>query len=331
MENKQETLDMSGADTIWFRRCRSAEADASVLHPDDIKFVARSLAIYHRAFWNSISRAGTGCAFWVNDPVNATLAESKILQLMEAQRVGFRVPATLISNNRDRILDFICNSDRQIVRKSFTPFVWLGDAKTNGTAFITKEGLPSEKVVGAYPEIFQEAVSKRLEIRALFAGNQYMALGFAPTSVIREPGPDWRPLHKFGANASRRVELDDETYTCCINLLKRLGLRSGSFDLVVEDDGATTFLEVNQAGQFLWMEAAGIPVLDFFCQFLIGGREDWAYAESPGRLSLNSIRVSKEFFRVIDECEAHVKWPNDEFALTERSQEGEAHGKGAVV
>jgi hypothetical protein len=41
---------------------------------------------------------------------------------------------------------------------------------------------------------------------------------------------------------------------------------------VVTPDGDTLFLEVNQMGQFLFVERmAGIPLLDAFCDFLIQG------------------------------------------------------------
>lgn len=317
-------IDLLGADTIWFRRCRSPKPNTDILHPDDVKFVQRSLSLYHRQFWYSVaSLAPRENIFWVNDPVSATLAESKLLQLETARKVGFKVPDTLVSNDRDCICKFIRRARGPVVKKSFTPFVWMDDLRANGTTFVTEEDLPSAAVISTYPEIFQVAVPRSIEVRAFFAGNQYIALAFAPTAIVREMGPDWRNLHKFGSNASIPYQLDPVTHQHCIAMLSELKLVTGSFDLLVDDLGTVTFLEVNQSGQFLWMEAAGVPALDFFCQFLVGRSTEWEYQTSSEGLELSSVVSGPAYEKIDKGASAHIARPDDEYLLAKWLTEGE--------
>ena len=50
------------------------------------------------------------------------------------------------------------------------------------------------------------------------------------------------------------VKLDNTTSERCIRLVKSLDLRYGAIDLVIERNGAITFLEVNPTGEWYWIE-----------------------------------------------------------------------------
>jgi hypothetical protein len=63
----------------------------------------------------------------------------------------------------------------------------------------------------------------------------------------------------------------------CVALLARLGFVFGCFDFVVTPEGRAVFLEVNQMGQFLFVEEnTGLPLLDAFAEMLVQGRPDFA-------------------------------------------------------
>jgi hypothetical protein len=68
-------------------------------------------------------------------------------------------------------------------------------------------------------------------------------------------------------------------------LMHKLGLAYGCIDLVVDPDGGIYFLEVNQAGQFLFVEEAlpSMPLLAAMTAMLGTGRRDYALSgsESP--------------------------------------------------
>jgi hypothetical protein len=66
----------------------------------------------------------------------------------------------------------------------------------------------------------------------------------------------------------------------CAALLDELGLVFGCFDFIVNPEGDYIFLEVNEMGQFLFVErSCGIPLVDAFASFLLQGRVDFEWSE----------------------------------------------------
>ena len=65
-----------------------------------------------------------------------------------------------------------------------------------------------------------------------------------------------------------------------------LGLAFGCLDFIVTPDGKYVFLEVNQMGQFLWVEVANpdLLVLDAFCHLLVSGTADFPWAPQADAL-----------------------------------------------
>jgi glutathione synthase/RimK-type ligase-like ATP-grasp enzyme len=49
-------------------------------------------------------------------------------------------------------------------------------------------------------------------------------------------------------------ELPETLQTQCLDLMKRLGLNYGALDFILSENGDYIFLEINCAGQYLWIE-----------------------------------------------------------------------------
>jgi hypothetical protein len=68
----------------------------------------------------------------------------------------------------------------------------------------------------------------------------------------------------------------------CFALMERLGIVFGCFDFIVTPEGEHVFLEVNEMGQFLFVEEyTGLPLLDAFCDFLIAADPGFTYRPEP--------------------------------------------------
>ncbi|MFM9438385.1 hypothetical protein ACFDR9_005491 [Janthinobacterium sp. CG_23.3] len=61
--------------------------------------------------------------------------------------------------------------------------------------------------------------------------------------------------------------------------IRASGLRYGSIDMIVDTEENYIFLEVNETGQFLWIEdiLPELPLLDCFADFLISRDPEFAY------------------------------------------------------
>jgi integrase len=133
-------------------------------------------------------------AFWVNHPDRNRLAGSKLHQLRHAREIGFRVPATLVSNNADELREFAA-------RHAVTGIVCkpLGEGRldlSEGERLfftsrfdLTKEDDLSD--LGPEPYLFQEFVAKRYDLRVTVIGDAVFAVRIeSQQSAVSEV--DWR-------------------------------------------------------------------------------------------------------------------------------------------
>lgn len=75
------------------------------------------------------------------------------------------------------------------------------------------------------------------------------------------------------------IELPPQVRSRCRRLMQRMDLVFGCFDFIVTPEGEWVFLEVNEAGQFLFLESwcPELPMLDMFCAFLESRDADFEY------------------------------------------------------
>lgn len=85
------------------------------------------------------------------------------------------------------------------------------------------------------------------------------------------------------------VEIPNVIDQKCRMLMESLGLVFGCFDFIVTPDGEYYFLEVNESGQFLWIEKLRpeIKMLDIFTEFLINKNPKFNWVCKPDSLSLS--------------------------------------------
>ena len=139
------------------------------------------------------------------------------------------------------------------------------------------------------PSIFQPEIKKAFELRVLFIGSTIFAVKI--DSQRDKKSIDWRkdylslpPCSIFELPRS----LVDSTHA----YIKESGLRYGSIDMIVDLDGQYHFLEVNETGQFLWIEELlpDLPLLDCFCSYLIARNDGFVYRSSQTRVSCKEFK-----------------------------------------
>lgn len=220
--------------------------------------------------------------FWVNDPDARNRAEHKPLQQLLAGRLGFAMPETLVTNDPDEVRHFIAASGGRVVYKTLHPAAWSDGAKRwqPATELVSADDVCDDDSVALVPAIYQQLVPKLYELRVTVIGNRLFAARL--DSQATEHGRlDWR--RAGNAIHAEACELPDAIAELCLALTCRLGLVFGCIDLIVRPDGTHVFLEINQMGQFLFVEQwTGMPLLDPFCELLLQG--DPAYDWTPSRV-----------------------------------------------
>lgn len=266
-------LDDFQFDTVWHRR-PTFRLNSEKLHPADREFAFRECRLFRNSLFGLIAPE----AFWVNPTEAVARACRKLLQHRVAHEVGMATPDTAYTNDPDVIRSFLARRGGQAVYKPLHGISWRDGETcwTPYTSILTEQALVADHLLRAAPGIYQELLPKVHELRVTVVGDH--VLGARILSQETQTGRlDWR--RSYHELSIEPCSLSPDLEQSCRALLRRLGLVFGCLDFVVTPDGRSVFLEVNESGQFLFIERyAGIPLLDAFSEFLLQARADFAWS-----------------------------------------------------
>jgi glutathione synthase/RimK-type ligase-like ATP-grasp enzyme len=303
-------LALDEVDVFWNRRL----GDPVVTHPlvEADKNVAASES---RRFVKGVLATVSQRVFSVNGYHQARMAEDKFTQLAVARELGLHVPQTLISNDPAQIRSFFAeHAEQGVIFKSFSPASWEGEDSVSitFTAKISSDSLPRDEMLRLTPCIFQAYVPKAYELRVTVMGEEVVAVRLESQGT-QMGRVDWRMVSPEELNITR-VQLPADLHAKCVALVRRMNLCFGCVDFVVTPEGEYTFLEINQMGQFLWIEQANptIPLLQMFCDFLVARDAAFTYAPRAEALSFLDL-VGPACDLIEEDQQAHMrpeKYPN---------------------
>ncbi|WP_146193566.1 hypothetical protein [Sphingosinicella humi] len=193
-----------------------------------------------------------------------------------------------MSNDPATVRDFVATCVSAVV-KPITPMFWSLDdnVRAMATRDVTLADLQSDAALSACPMIYQEKVEKLFELRITFFGDE-LVCGRLESQGHQASKTDFRTIDPANL-AVREVPLEPAIRSSLQLFRKRAGLLHGSFDLAVDKDGNHIFFEINEQGQFLWLEEVNpdIRMLDRLVSFMEDpsdgfrwdGRERFAFSE----------------------------------------------------
>jgi len=274
---------------VWNRRRRPLQRMPGC-HPDDFAFVRDEWQLLHDNVF-VLQRQLSPC-LWVNPPAGARDAENKLLQLQHARALGLNIPATLVSNDPAAIRRFV-GKQRSVIYKSFMPHTWQdagGRLYNVSVPLLDPDTLPDDAALRLCPGIYQAFVDKRADLRVVIVGDHLFA-----TRIQRDDGSafvDWRPRTYLNDCVARSCTLPQPVIDRLQTLMRALGIVYGAVDLVEDRHSNLHFLEVNQSGQFGFVEewAPELPILGAFASMLAQGRVDYSLADAA-RVRLADCRT----------------------------------------
>lgn len=251
------THDLSAFGSAWWRRPQHPEISPEI--PSDLHrlFAANESAEALAGLWHALD------VFWVNDPALDHVAHRKVKQLRVAQGCGLRIPDTLISNDPDQARVFIDRHGyRNVVYKSFSAF----EQEWRETRILREEEVSLLDQVQYAPVIFQEYIDAQYDVRVTVVGDAVF-----PAAIHSQ---------QTSYPVDFRMEMDDaeivpvdlpaEVAARLRDLQGMLGLQYGAIDLRLRPDGEYVFLEVNPAGQWLFVEErTGQPIAAALAALLV--------------------------------------------------------------
>jgi hypothetical protein len=234
-------IDLRSVSAVWWRRPQPFGLDPHLLRPS------------HRAFaYNECHEAWSGLwqtldVLWVNHPGRDEAAARKAHQLDVARSVGLAIPKTLITNDPDAARRFVGQQNGSgTIYKAFS----ATEKEWRETRLLRDDEQALLDHVQQAPVIFQEYLPAGVDIRVTVVGDEMFA------AAIHSLDTSYEFDFRVDMNAARVTpyELPPEVRAGLSRLMARLGLLYGAIDLRETSDGRVFFLEINPAGQWLFIE-----------------------------------------------------------------------------
>ena len=234
-----EKLYLDQVESVWWWRPTSFPA-----HDHLTKEVNEFLIEEYSHFWAGLMAILPRGIRWYNHFQNNLLATRKIFQLRVAHECGMLIPETLITSSPQEAAQFIREHERVVFKALFgTDQIW------RPTQEMTDELVTKLDSVALCPVVFQEYIPGGKDYRVVLIDEFVQAASFDtmnscyPLDVSMDP-----------ATACRADVIPDSLLSALREFMRRLGLRYGAFDLRQKPDQEFVFLEINPAGQFLYLD-----------------------------------------------------------------------------
>lgn len=278
-------------DVLWARRVYPPKANSRTAVEDQTLAESEALLVMEGilARWGSF-------AAWINEYKFARAVRSRIVQAHAAASVGLAVPDLLVSNDPVAIREFFDNLNGQVVCKLHNPAKWVSNNSTLVACCekLKLSDLADDDSLRAMPLCYQKQIERQFEVRVTVFGGQVIG-------VSRYPAFDNSVAIDIKLATSEHLEVCDvpkPVATACSQLLKRLGLVFGCLDFIVDLSNEWHFLEINESGQFLWLEKA-LPQLGMLQSF-IELCERLSSCDSVGNMiSYGSYECTDDFLRTL--------------------------------
>lgn len=259
MEQRQASWNTDGAmvlgeqavqsgDVAWIRRPRPP-----LIHPATVEADRQFAQNQYESFGQSLlAQMELLRIKSINPRRSGWFIENKIVQLSLAGKCRLNVPESLVSNSPQAVRSFCQRAGFRVVCKAFTPHAWEGTQSAAVAETFELKDLHevSDAVLTYAPCIYQQMVEKQFDVRLMLFGVELYAYALHD----RQGALDWRQASARGDIVISAVDIPPEVHSAVLMFAQQAGIVVGCFDFAVDHSGEWWFLEVNQQGQFLWLE-----------------------------------------------------------------------------
>jgi hypothetical protein len=243
-----EEFPLGRCGAVWWRRPQNYEPDPDIINQDYRTFALAESYEALSGLWLALD------SFWINHPSHDADAAHKVYQLKVAREAGLETPATLITNSPDDARTFVNRyGPERTIYKAFT----ATEHEWRETRVLRHDEVALLDNVRFAPVIFQELVPAEVDLRVTVVGEEIFPAAIYSQEMSYKV--DYRmELNKVRIEAFRLPEGVNRGLRV---LMDRLGLVYGAIDMRLTPDGRCVFLEINPAGQWLFVErCTGQPI-----------------------------------------------------------------------
>ena len=235
-----------------------------------LKFLTGIRQMYFEQQWYQIFnclQTSLKCQ-WINDPKNTFDSENRLYQLLLAQKIGFRIPDTSITNIPSSGIKFFNQHSKGMVAKVLHhhEIIYKKYSHRFPTSIISADCISESNELKYAPVILQERIAISEEIRITVVNRDVFPIRITTNKS------KYSDLHKLEERFLNfeQFKIEKKLEEMCINLNIEMGLLVSSIDLVVDKNGKTYFLEINPIGDWNWLEKhVNLPITDSISKLIL--------------------------------------------------------------
>lgn len=241
---------IDAGDVVWIRRPNPPLANPQVARADKA-FADEE----YRWFSLSIMYLLEQLPVRVINPYSASrVINNKSVQLCLAARNGLQIPSTVMTNSPSEVKEALSDPMRRKVCKAFFPHIWKKEGSealaVTETFEIAAEALPDDEVLTYAPAIYQEMIVKAFDVRMVLLGETVYSFSLrTPNEAL-----DWRQEVGQGHVVIEAIATPEDVERAVLRFAHEARIEFGSLDFAVDREGRWWFLEINEEGQFLWLD-----------------------------------------------------------------------------
>ena len=249
-------FDLSRCRSAWWRRPMPFTIDPAITDRGKASWVFNECHEAISGLWSALD------VTWVNPPQATEAAMMKSWQLRVAASVGLEIPRTLITNSPREAKEFVTAVGvNRTVYKAFSATI----ENWRETRVLREPELELLDAVQYAPVIFQEYVPASVDLRVTLIGDEVFPAAIHSQDL--EYTVDFR-MH-LDTVRMEPATLPGSVVAALYRLLDRMNLRYGAVDMRRTPDGRYVFLEINPAGQWIFVEEkTGQPMTDAMARLL---------------------------------------------------------------
>jgi ATP-GRASP peptide maturase of grasp-with-spasm system len=170
-----------------------------------------------------------------------------------ARSVGLKTPEFYVINER-QLAPRLLEDGHQYITKAMSDGVYLFDSETDRKGYFTYTESFDAESLASYPDrippsFLQSKIEKNYEVRVFYLDGRFFAWAIISQSSI-QTSTDYRKYNHQKPNRVVPYSLPADLEQKLLDLFCKIGLNTGSVDLMVDSDNDYYFLEVNPVGQF---------------------------------------------------------------------------------
>lgn len=234
-------LDLDDCGSIWWRRPQLPTVQGAVGNDSHRQFALSESQEALNGLWHASD------AFWINVPARDAIAARKAYQLKLAAQLGLETPRTLITNCPQAAREFVAREGLgNVVYKAFS----ATETDWRETRLLRPGEVDQLESVRYAPVIFQRYIEADVDLRVTVVGDRLF------TAAIHSQETSYKIDFRMDMGKARiePADLPDDVGARLLALMQELGLVYGAIDLRRRPDGSHVFLEINPAGQWLFVE-----------------------------------------------------------------------------